>query len=184
VSAAPTIDAALRTYLAQKGMPADSGRSQRWVAVRWLGLPIVFPNFDARRRVLFLHDVHHLLTGYPTTWTGEGEIGAFELRTGCGRLWAAWLFNGGGFLFGLVIAPRALFRAFVRARGCRNFYGTDERRVATLEVATARAELGLDRPPERATLADRVQFAAWTLGVVAVYVALPIAALLTIRHLL
>jgi hypothetical protein len=182
VTAVPTIHEALAEYLEAKGMPADSGRSQRWVAVRWLGLPIVFPNFDARRRVLFLHDVHHLLTGYPTTWTGEGEIGAFELRTGCGRLWAAWMFNGGGFLFGLAIAPRALFRAFVRARGCRNFYGTDERRVATLDLATARAELGLAKAPERATVGDRVQFAAWALGVVAVYVVLPAAALLAIWH--
>ncbi len=168
---------ALAQLLAARGMPADSGVAQRWVRVRFLGLPVVFPNFDARRRVLFIHDVHHLLTGYDVTWTGEGEIGAWEIRTGCRRLWAAWMFNFGGFLFGLAIAPRATLRAFVRAGLCTNFYGADAARIAALAVGAARAELGLDRPVPHATARDGFAFAGWALAVVALYVGLPLAGL-------
>ncbi|MBL8755926.1 MAG: hypothetical protein JNK15_21705 [Planctomycetes bacterium] len=172
-----TIGAAISAYRASCGIPPDGGAGARWVTVRALGLPITFPNFAARRAILFLHDVHHLLSGYTTTWRGEAEIGAFELRTGCGRFWAAWMFNSGGFLFGLAIAPRAMFRAFVRAGTCTNFYGTAEATVAERPVASARRELGLDQPPRRGTWRDVAAFTVWALGVVGFWVAAPLAIL-------
>ncbi|MBK8101551.1 MAG: hypothetical protein IPK26_31100 [Planctomycetes bacterium] len=143
--------------------------------IRFLGIPIAFPNFDARRAILVTHDVHHLLTGYPTTWRGEGEIGAFEIATGCRGYWAAWFFNFGGFLFGLVLAPRRLWRAFVRGRHARNYYGADPEVVLQRTVAQARAELGLDRPVPTATVADRLTFVGWILIVVASVVLMPLA---------
>jgi NADPH:quinone reductase-like Zn-dependent oxidoreductase len=35
-----------------------------------------------------LHDIHHVLTGYDTTWRGKAEIGAWEIASGCGRHYA------------------------------------------------------------------------------------------------
>jgi hypothetical protein len=156
-----TVGERLREHLQAQGLPADSGVSQRWVRVRLLGLPVVFPNFDARRQILVLHDVHHLLTGYATTWRGEGEIGAYEIATGCRRYWAAWMFNVGGFLFGLLLAPARTWRAFVRGRHGRNFYGAADAAVLQRTVAGARRELGLDRPLPPATAGDLVAFAGW-----------------------
>ncbi len=173
---------ALAELLAARGIPADSGVSLRWVRVRMFGVPIVFPNFAARRAILFMHDVHHLLTGYETTWRGEAEIGAYEIATGCKRYWAAWFFNIGGFLFGLVIAPRRMFRAFVRARDCTNFYGVPAERVGAMTLAAARAELGLNQPLRAATRRDWPAFLLWTLLFVAAYVLVPITALVLLWH--
>jgi hypothetical protein len=163
----------LHEHLRAQGLPEDSGMSQSWVKVRFLGVPLVFPNFDARRAVLVLHDVHHLLTGYDTSWRGEGQIGAYEIATGCKRYWAAWFFNLHGFLFGLCIAPAPTWRAFVRGRHCRNFYGQTPAAVLARPVAAARAELGLDAevPPARA--ADAALFAGW-IAVAVVHLALPL----------
>lgn len=169
------VAAALVEYRVGRGIPADGGKSLRWVRVRFLGVPVVFPNFEARRRILFPHDVHHLLTGYETSWRGEAEIGGFELASGCRRHWAAWMFNSGGFLFGLAIAPRRMFLAFVRGRRCRNFYGTEEPVAAALTVDAARRQLGLDRPVPAGTGSDTVWFAAWAVGVVAFWLVLPAA---------
>lgn len=169
------MQSALAELLAARGIPADSGESLRWVRVHMLGVPVWFPNFGARRVVLWTHDVHHLLTGYDTTWRGEAEIGAFEVATSCKRYWAAWMFNTGGFLFGLFLAPRRTLRAFVRGRRCTNFYGAPRARVEALPLAAARAELGLDRTIPRATWADCALFAAWSLAVVGCWVALPLA---------
>lgn len=172
-----SVGAALGDHLAEVGLPRDSGRSLRWVGVRFLGVPIVFPNFDARRRILVWHDVHHLLTGYRTDWTGEAEIGGYEIASSCRGYWAAWFFNFGGWLFGLVIAPRRLFAAFVRGRHARNFYGVDEARVLALTVDDARHELGLDRSPPHATIADLAAFASWSALIVVLHVVLPALAI-------
>ncbi len=169
-----TIAAALAQYLASAGLPADCGVSLRWVTVRLFGIPIAFPNWDARRRVLFRHDVHHLLTGYRTTWTGEAEIAAFELRTGCRDYVAAWFFNCGGWLFGLAIAPRRLFLAFVQARDCRNLYAMPRERIDGMTVEGGRRELGLTQPARCTTARDVGAFVLWSTAIVAVYVVAPL----------
>jgi len=168
---------ALAEHLRLQGLPEDSGVSQPWVHVRWLGLPVVFPNFDARRTILVVHDVHHLLTGYRMNWRGEAEIGGFEIATGCRRFWAAWFFNFGGFLFGLVLAPRRTFGAFVRGRHCRNFYGTDPAAVLQERVGAARSTLGLDRPVPPPTLRDTAAFVGWISAALAGVLLLPVGAL-------
>ncbi|HEX5052814.1 MAG TPA: hypothetical protein VFZ65_13640 [Planctomycetota bacterium] len=156
-----TVGAALREHLREHGLPDDSGVSLRWVRLRFLGLPLVFPNFDARRAVLVHHDVHHLLTGYGTSWRGEAEIGAFEIASGCKHHWAAWLFNLGGFSFGLCIAPRRTWRAFVRGRRCTNFYGRPAADVLRTDTAEARHTLGLDRPAPVGSVRDALAFVGW-----------------------
>jgi ubiquinone biosynthesis protein Coq4 len=37
-----------------------------------------------------LHDLHHLVTGYPTDWKGELEISAWEIAGSCRGYVAAW----------------------------------------------------------------------------------------------
>jgi hypothetical protein len=59
------------------------------------GLKHKFPNTESRKRVVPLHDLHHILTGYGTDWLGEAEIGAWELRAGCNML-IAYFLNAGG----------------------------------------------------------------------------------------
>src|SRR5947209_20636156 len=61
--------------------------------IGFLGLTVKFPNLAERRRVVPFHDLHHVLTGYPTNWVGEAEIGVWELRAGCNS-WVAYFLNG------------------------------------------------------------------------------------------
>jgi ubiquinone biosynthesis protein Coq4 len=72
-----------------------------------------FPNTKARVHAVKLHDLHHVLTDYETTWTGEAEIAAWEIASGCGPYYAAWLLNFGALAIGLLIAPRKTCRAFL-----------------------------------------------------------------------
>ena len=58
-----------------------------------------------------LHDLHHIATGYDTSWTGEAEIAAWELASGCRGYVAAWVLDLASIPLGLVIAPRRLLRA-------------------------------------------------------------------------
>src|SRR5262249_39395650 len=92
----------------------DGSYSERWVKLQAGPLALYFPNAEGRRRAVRFHDLHHIATGYQTTWTGEGEIAAWEIASGCGRFVWAWMLNLGGLAIGLLIAPRAIFRAFVR----------------------------------------------------------------------
>jgi hypothetical protein len=166
-------------YFEQNGL-GDGGYQARWVRLQAGPIPIVFPNTKERIRSVRLHDLHHPLTGYGTTWTGESEIGAWEIASGCADHVAAWILNLAALAIGVVIAPRATFAAFVRGRHSRNLYREpfDEALLGE-RVADARRRLGLDRPTPPGAPRDGVAFAGWTaLGAVVLALSLlPLAAL-------
>lgn len=122
--------------------------SERWVVLRVAGLPLLaFPNTAQRVRSVRLHDLHHVLTGYDTSWTGEGEIAAWELASGCADHSAAWVLDFYAMLIALCIAPRRVSAAFRRGRRERNLY-REEFSHALLDetVAGLRARLGIAPP--------------------------------------
>ena len=168
-------------YFTEQGMPADGGYAARWVKLPVGPLTLAFPNSDARRRAVRFHDLHHMLTGYGTHWQGEGEISAWEIASSCRDHWAAWFLNLHAFALGLLIAPRAVFEAFVRGRHSHNLYArVYEAGLLECPVATLRAELGLDTKPPTATAAERVSFLAWSgaaIGLTLVPLALLVAAI-------
>jgi hypothetical protein len=158
-----TLAEARERYFSENGF--SRGYDDRWIRVRIGGryLP-VFPNTRARIAAARIHDLHHVATGYETTWTGEGEIGAWELASGCGPYFAAWVLNLGGFGIGCWIAPRKLLQAFVRGRHSRNLYGEgfDPARLGQT-VGAVRRELGLDRPVPATSAHDALLFTGWVL---------------------
>jgi len=111
-----------------------------------LGLALRFPNTKGRQADVPLHDLHHILTGFATDWIGEGEIGIWEIRTGC-RSFAAYFLNGGGVLIGLFLSPRRIWRAFHAAKGQRNLYGDSASydHLLQMTVGELRVHLGLSR---------------------------------------
>ncbi len=162
---AQSVGAARERYFAAAGF--EPGYDDRWVRLRAGPLRLAFPNTRGRVRAVRFHDLHHVATGYDTSWTGEGEIGAWELASGCAQHAWAWFLNFAAFGYGLWLAPRRVFRAFVRGRHTTNLYRCEaEFRDALLDetVAALRARLGLDRPVPQTRLSDALAFAGWVLG--------------------
>jgi hypothetical protein len=180
-SDALTLREARRQYFDENGF-GDGGYDKEWVLVRLRPLPFAFPNTAQRVRSVRLHDLHHVATGYGTDMTGESEIGAWEIASSCRDHYAAWLLNLYAIAIGLFVAPRAIWRAFLRGRRSANLYGREfhgellEERVGALR---ARLRLAGDTAP--ASLADAAAFAGW---VAAGLAALVVTALLALSPLL
>lgn len=139
-----TVREARDVYFREAGL-SEEGYAARWVKLDLGPIPIVFPNTRGRVRAVRLHDLHHVATGYGTTWTGEAEIGAWELAAGCGRHYAAWVLNGVAALIGLVIAPRRTLRAWRRGRRSRTLYGGEfDEALLDLSVGELRRRLRLE----------------------------------------
>lgn len=156
-----TLRQARARYFVANGFD-ESGYTDRWVKLMAGPVPIFFPNTAARVRAVRLHDLHHAITGYGTTWVGEAEIGAWEIASNCADHYAAWALNLVAMGIGLLLAPAAVWRAFLRGRHSQNFYRT-EFRDALLErqLGSVRAELALDRDLPAAHPGDVTTFAGW-----------------------
>jgi hypothetical protein len=161
-----TIAQALAVHYAAHGLPADGGESSPWFHVRMGPLSIPLPNPPARQRAVIVHDVNHVLTGYDTVLTGgEMEIASFEIATGCGRVWVAWLLNWPLLLLGAIARPRRVFRAFVRGRQAQSLYhlGPSPSEVRAMRVGALRTRLGIKEPQVRATAQDRMAFVGFAM---------------------
>ncbi|MGH7710715.1 MAG: hypothetical protein ACREOG_05495 [Gemmatimonadaceae bacterium] len=177
-----SIGDALARHYVDHNLPNDGGEHEPWFRVRVGRWTIRLPNPPARQRAVFFHDVNHIITGYNTTFSdGEMLIAGYELASGCGPFWMAWLINLGMFALGLVVCPRPMFQAFVRGRRASSIYTRTEDR-ATLSAMTVAALKRMSRvdvvsPP--ATVQDRVRFAGWAI-LAGVMVLGPLAAMLAV----
>ena len=50
---------------------------------------LYIPNFSIRKKAILKHDIHHIITEYPSNIKGETEIGAWEIASGCKKYWIA-----------------------------------------------------------------------------------------------
>jgi hypothetical protein len=167
-----TLGEARARLFALGGLGDDGGYGDAWVVVKLWRVPLAFPNTEGRRQAVRFHDLHHVLTEYPTTWRGEFEISAWEVAGGIRRYRVAWLLDLLGFACGLVVFPRAVYRAFVRGRHSTNLYGDAwDESILVSRVGEVRRRLGLDVGGVRATLDDKLSFALWAAASAAVYVA-------------
>ncbi len=120
----------LPVFYQQYNLGPDGGQSIPYVRVEITKkIVIYFPNFGARKKAVLKHDIHHLATGYPSTFKGETEISAWEIGSGCRRYWAAYVLDLHGMMMGIPFNPVGVFKAFVRGRRTRNLYAnqwTDE----------------------------------------------------------
>jgi hypothetical protein len=149
----------------------DGGYGDRWVRVETKPIPFYFPNWPSRVAAACLHDLHHIATDYETDWPGEAEI-----ASGCARYHAAWILNFGGFGPGLVVAPRRLFRAFLRGRHVKtNLYksGFDESRLNDITVGMLRDQLWLRAPLPSASATDVGLFLLWCIPSVLAWLPFP-----------
>ncbi len=167
-----TLGEARARLFATGGLGDDGGYGAAWVKLKLWRIPFAFPNTAGRRRAVRFHDLHHVLTEYPTTWRGEFEIAAWEVAGGINRYWEGWVLDLLGFAAGLFVYPRSVYRAFMRGRGSANLYfeAWDDSILAR-RVGDERRRLGLDVDGARPSWRDRAAFAFWAGASLAAYFA-------------
>jgi hypothetical protein len=110
-------------FYKQYDLNDDGGQSSSYVRVELTKkVRLYFPNFDARRKAVFKHDVHHIATGYTSTFKGETEISAWELASGCRHYWVAWVLDLHAVMIGMLFNPAGVYKAFIKGRRTKNLY--------------------------------------------------------------
>lgn len=135
---------ALARYFERRGIKPEAESIDEWLRENWAymnihGHRIPMKPLYGYKKVVILHDVHHLLTGYDTNWTGELQVAAWELGSGgCGPYLLMWNNRLFLFLLGLMLWPRITWQAFRRGRTQRNVYRLDFQDVLARDVEELR----------------------------------------------
>jgi hypothetical protein len=160
-----TVKEGLKKYFLLYNL-ADGGYNSPVFKIKIRGpLKLVFPNIKARVNAVKLHDIHHVLNEFETKLKGEAEIGAWEIGSGCGKYYAAWLLNFGAILYGIFIWPRMTFRAFIKGRNCLNLYHGIEYndQLLNTSVGTLRKKLRISQDVQRIRFNDILSYSFWVI---------------------
>lgn len=153
---------ALQSYFAKYHF-AEGGYRKKYFTIKLGPLYIPFPNIKARVDAVKIHDIHHIVTGYNADYKGEAEIGAWEIASGCGKYWVAWILNLGSFIIGMLFYQRALLQAFLDGRKVKNslYYNTIYNdALLDQSVGELRNKIGIPSSEKNATY-DYWMFALW-----------------------
>lgn len=159
------ISAILPAFYKQYNLEADGGYDSDHVTIEFTrNITLYIPNWDARRKALLKHDVHHIVTGYKSNFLGETEIAAWEIGSGCWQYGAALALNMPGLAIGFWINLPKMFRAFVLGVRTRNLYSdmvsdTDATNMTVLQI---REMLGLNASyPRSVSVKEVLLFCGW-----------------------
>ena len=158
-------------YFELNNFGKDGGYDERWIKVKVWHIPIWLPNTAGRVRAVKLHDLHHVLTEYPTTWRGEAEISSWEIGAGgVGKYYAGWLLDLLSVAQGVVVNPQGVYRGFMRGRVSKNLFSKEfSDDVLERKVGEYREYLNLNTDPTLPTARDYFAFVIWLIISVAVY---------------
>jgi hypothetical protein len=112
-------------------------------------LSVPTPNPKWRREIIHLHDLHHLLTRYDTSWSGEGEVAAWELATGFPQGYRiAYCYAPVTFIIGFFFSPRRVVRALRRGWGAKNLCHLNLKKDELMQMSLEqlRQKLNLSKP--------------------------------------
>lgn len=93
-------------------IPAEGGVDDKTFEVPLPLFTLTLPNFPWRKRMLYVHDLEHILNKQDTSWRGEIFIASWEISTGFFRNFPILLFPLWTMGWGLWIQPSAVFRGF------------------------------------------------------------------------
>ena len=178
-----TLGEARERYFEIAGFGSDGGYEEFWIKVKVWKFPIWLPNTKGRVAAVKLHDLHHVLTEYPTTWAGEAEISAWEIGSGgLHNYFAGWWLDLMNVAQGLVVNPRGVYRGFMRGRSTKNLFGQQfSEEMLTHLVGEYRHKLQLEKEDRQPDILDKFAFAFWVLAGALTYIAsvvLPITLLI------
>jgi hypothetical protein len=145
---------ALAVYFSENGFDAEAYDSATTTG-SFFGRKVSVPNPPAHQRGIRLHDLLHLVTGFGTDHTGEGELSAWQARRGfrgMGLYVAAIVAINTG--VGLVVAPRRTLAAFKSAGAGPSLFASDvgyesllDRRLGELRALLGAPERGVATLP-------------------------------------
>ncbi len=177
-----TLREARALYFSLNGFGENGGYEERWIKVKVWKFPIWLPNTKGRREAVRFHDLHHVLTEYPTTWRGEAEISAWEVGSGgLKNYYAGWILDLMNIAQGLVVAPGGVYRGFMRGRETQSLYAREfTEELLDSGVGEYRRRLRLDTPTGVPGAVDYVMFVFWVVISALTYIVAISAALLPV----
>jgi len=102
----------LDQFYSKYNIPEKGGVDDRTFEVPLPIFTLRLPNFSWRKKMLYIHDLEHILNNQDTTWQGEMFVASWEISTGFFKNFPILIFPLWTMGWGLWVNPSTVYRAF------------------------------------------------------------------------
>ncbi|MDZ7934345.1 MAG: hypothetical protein U5M51_05140 [Emticicia sp.] len=116
-----TVEQAIQQFYDKYDFGDDGGINHKWAWIKFGFFSIPIPNVEGRSKVLYIHDINHLVTENDTTWQGESAVSAWEIGSGgWGQHYIAWLLTLWAMGLGVLFYPKSVLNSFRKGLTMQN----------------------------------------------------------------
>lgn len=138
-----TIKDALGLFYGENGFKAEDAQKNFYRLNIGPFVTYVY-NPAARRQVIHLHDIEHILYEIDTSFGGEAEISAISLASRGPKPLANYTYGALGVLTGLIIDRKRILKGFYKGLNRKSVFALDQKRdLLSMKVGELRQELGI-----------------------------------------
>lgn len=116
----------LNQFYKTYNIPAEGGVNDKTFEVPLPLFTLTLPNFPWRKRMLYVHDLEHILNEQDTSWNGEIFIASWEISTGYYKNFPVIIFPLWTMGWGMWTHLNTVFRAFRK--------GSTDKGIARLNI--------------------------------------------------
>lgn len=116
-----TVQQLIQEFHKKNNFGEDGGINEKfaWIKFGFFSLPM--PNFESRKNNVYLHDIHHIVTGNNTTWKGESAVSSWEVASGgWDKLYVPWLLTLWAMGLGVLFYTTTTLNAFKKGLTMKN----------------------------------------------------------------
>lgn len=132
-----TLGEELDKFYQKYNIPKNGGLNDETFDIPFPLFTLKLPNFSWRKKMLYIHDLEHILNKQDTSWRGEMYIASWEIATGFWRNFPIILFPLWTMGWGLWKHPKAIMDGF--NSGCKSIgianLGLSEEQLLALSLA-------------------------------------------------
>lgn len=152
----------LNQFYLQYNIPVEGGVHDKTFEVPLPLFTLTLPNFPWRKRMLYIHDLEHLLNEQDTSWKGEIFIASWEISTGYYRNFPIIIFPLWTMGWGLWKHPSAVFRGFRKGHSDKGIarLNMEQERLLALELSQLR-DLTLNKREGRSEALFFIKSIGW-----------------------
>jgi hypothetical protein len=154
----------LDQFYRQYNIPPEGGVNDNTFEVPLPVFTLTLPNFPWRKRMLYVHDLEHILNRQDTSWQGEIFIASWEISTGYYRNFPIIIFPLWTMGWGLWKHPTAVLSGFRKGHSDKGIARLNLNQDQLFELELFQLEqLALNRRAGRSRFSFYFRFAGWTL---------------------
>ena len=158
-----TLREQLDNFYIQYNIPPEGGVNDKTFVVPLPVFSLTLPNFPWRKKMLYVHDLEHILNKQNTSWQGEIFIASWEISTGFMKNFPVIVFPLWTMGWGLWVHPTTVLRAFRKGHADRGIARLPIQKEKLLDFDLTQLELlTLNKRSGRSPFFFYFKLAGWT----------------------